>query len=139
MPQHRTSTSVQPGEVRNPWGPAGKPSSEAPATQRDVTMLARKYTKRAVKQLVKIMEDPNETGGARVNAAKEVLSRGWGQSAQTRLDIVANLTDRELESAAREVLARREAEQRRLSEQREKLTLDATFSDERRENVEISQ
>lgn len=124
----RSRTSFQPGQSGNPIGPARVGPLE-PTNQRDVVVLARRHTRRAIKNLVKIMEDPNETGAARVKAAEVILSRGWGQAVQQRMDLVAHLNDKELEIAAREVLQRRSDEAKRLDEQRQKLTLDATFSD----------
>ncbi len=95
----------KPGNNANPNGrPKGVLSP-----QQDVTTQARRYTKSAINTLVRIMRDPNASEAARVRAAETLLARGWGQAPQHRVDIVAQLSDRDLEAAAAQVLEARQA------------------------------
>src|SRR5688500_5417857 len=110
MAYRRNETSFKAGTTPNPFGRKGNPDKvrpEEPREQRDVVVMARRHTKRAIKTLVSIMSDPNENATARVKAAETILSRGWGQAAQQRLDLVAHLNDAQLAEAAAAVIAKR--------------------------------
>lgn len=66
---------------------------------RDLAELCRKYTKRSVGKIVKIMEAEDTPPGVALQAAAELLDRGYGKARQEhihRLD-PAKLTDDELE------------------------------------------
>lgn len=123
----RTKVKNEPAgplHTRNRFGHVDGPP-EAPGTvdvvkvrepskklvQRDVVILARRHTHRAIRTLVQIMSDPNENATARVRAAETLLSRGWGQAVQQRVDLVAQLSNDELAAAASEVIARQQKAQ----------------------------
>jgi hypothetical protein len=73
----------------------------------DLTLLARRHTRRALDVLNKIMEDPTMPAPSRIAAAKELLSRGHGQPV-AKLKIHEDLSDTELEVMAKAILDRRE-------------------------------
>ena len=50
--------------------------------QEEIRSLARSHTKKAVKVLVGIMNQPKAKPAARVSAANAILDRGWGKPAQ---------------------------------------------------------
>jgi hypothetical protein len=63
----------KPGERRG--GRQKGTPNKATASIRDI---AREYTEEAVKALVDVLR--NETGAAKVSAAKEILDRGYGKA-----------------------------------------------------------
>lgn len=73
----------------------------------DLALLARRFTKKAVKTLADIMQDPTAPHNARIAASREILNRGHGQ-APTHVEIVKNLTDDELEQMSQVILERRQ-------------------------------
>jgi hypothetical protein len=68
---------------------------------------ARRFTKSAIKTLVGIMQDTQETGQARISAAKEVLSRGWGQPAPSVNMAKTQMSDDQLGALAKAILDKR--------------------------------
>ena len=90
-----------------PKQPDVLPTDHFVAPQRqDLTVIARKFTKKALKTLLSIMEDPSAPANARILAAKEILSRGHGQ-APARIDLARQLNDEDLERMAHVILQRR--------------------------------
>jgi hypothetical protein len=79
----RRSTSFKPGFSGNP---GGRPKLPATVVARkiisDVKAAARELTPQALGTLQEIMEDKKAPPAARVTAATEILSRGWGRPAQ---------------------------------------------------------
>ena len=74
----------RPGVSGNPIGRRAET-----AETKLVRSLARVHTAEAVESLRAIMLDPNAQAMARVQAAKELLARGWGQPAdEVLLDAV---------------------------------------------------
>lgn len=53
-----------------------------PKTVDDVRSLARKHTKKAIRTLLRIMNDKEASHSARVQAADALLTRGWGRPPQ---------------------------------------------------------
>lgn len=60
-------------------GQSGNPKGRPPLS-RDVKVLAKKYTKRAVQVLVEVMDDRAAPCASRVSAAQTILDRGWGKA-----------------------------------------------------------
>lgn len=69
----RSNRGSKPGERRG--GRVKGVPNKATASIRDI---AREYTTEAVEALVAVLRD--ETGAARVSAAKEILDRGYGKA-----------------------------------------------------------
>lgn len=82
-------------------------SATRPRVLREVEILARIHTKRAIEILVEVMEDREAPHGARVSAANSVLDRGWGRAPQTVVvdDTPQILDDAGLEAKIRERVA----------------------------------
>jgi hypothetical protein len=72
-----SSTSFQRGESGNPGG--------RPKVTADVIALARRHTKKAVRTIAAVMNDPKCDPRARVAAAMALLDRGYGKPAQSDL------------------------------------------------------
>lgn len=79
-----------------------------PRLLREVEALARVHTVEALDVIVQIMRDPDAGKQVRLNAATEVLNRGWGKARQIvrSEDGMGRLSDRELD---REINRRVEA------------------------------
>jgi hypothetical protein len=85
----RRSTSFKPGFSGNPGGRPKRPATVvAHKIIADVKAAARELTPQALGTLQEIMEDKKAPPAARVTAATEILSRGWGRPA-TRLEAEA--------------------------------------------------
>jgi hypothetical protein len=79
----------QRGRSGNPGGrPKRSATVEAHKIIADVKAAARELTPQALGTLQEIMEDKKAPPAARVTAATEILSRGWGRPA-TRLEAEA--------------------------------------------------
>jgi hypothetical protein len=79
----------QRGQSGNPGGrPKRSATVEAHKIIADVKAAARELTPQALGTLQEIMEDKKAPPAARVTAATEILSRGWGRPA-TRLEAEA--------------------------------------------------
>lgn len=93
----------QPGAPAR--GPGGRPKQN-----QNLVLLCRQHTELAVAVLVTVAQDFNETGSARVAAARELLDRGWGKAPQNVVIEgsvnVKKLDDAELDTALRDELAR---------------------------------
>jgi hypothetical protein len=73
----------QRGQSGNPGGrPKRSATVEAHKVIADVKTAARELTPQALGTLQEIMEDKKAPPAARVTAATEILSRGWGRPAQ---------------------------------------------------------
>jgi hypothetical protein len=55
------------------------PGADAVETPLEIASLARMHTKKAVKTLAAIMNEPHAPYSARVAAAEALLDRGWGK------------------------------------------------------------
>ena len=78
--------------------PGGKPRLEA-----GVRELARKYTHKAIRTLINILDDPKANAAARSFAANSLLDRGYGKPTQhieTNVTILDSLSETELRSLA---------------------------------------
>jgi hypothetical protein len=53
---------------------------------KNIQDIAREFSERAMKVLVEIMENENETGAARMQAAEKVIDRGYGKAAITNIN-----------------------------------------------------
>lgn len=95
---HLNHHQIKPGEVRNPSG--------RPKIVREVALLARQYTVKAVRTLAEIMQNKKAHAGARVRAAELLLERGYGKTPQV-LNVVQHMGSEELERAARDILEKR--------------------------------
>jgi hypothetical protein len=79
----RRSTSWKRGVSGNPSGrPKRLATLQAHKIIADVKAAARELTPQALGTLQEIMEDKSAPPAARVTAATEILSRGWGRPAQ---------------------------------------------------------
>jgi hypothetical protein len=79
----RRSTSWKRGQSGNRSGRPKRPATvEARKVIADVKAAARELTPQALGTLQEIMEDKRAPPAARVTAASEILSRGWGRPAQ---------------------------------------------------------
>jgi hypothetical protein len=79
----RRSTSWTKGVSGNPSGRPTRPKTiEAKRIVGDVKAAARELTPQALETLQEIMEDKKAPAAARISAATEILSRGWGRPAQ---------------------------------------------------------
>lgn len=63
-------------------GASGNPKGRPPII-REVQELAKSYTEDAVTTLYEIMTDKRVNGSARVQAATQLLDRGWGRPKQS--------------------------------------------------------
>src|SRR5262245_49847039 len=61
------------------WQPRGGQMAKTPL---EIASLARMHTKKAVKTLAAIMNEPHAPYAARVAAAEALLDRGWGKPKQ---------------------------------------------------------
>jgi hypothetical protein len=87
----RRSTSWKRGQSGNRGGhPKRSATIEAHKIIADVKAAARELTPQALGTLQEIMEDKKAPPAARVTAATEILSRGWGRPA-TRLEAEAEM------------------------------------------------
>ena len=59
-----------------------RPKGSLNKSTKEVKELAGKYTDKAFKILVKIMEDSDSPSASRVAAAKEIFDRAYGKPAQ---------------------------------------------------------
>jgi len=79
----RRSTSWKRGQSGNRSGrPKRAATVEAHKIIADVKAAARELTPQRLERCRKIMEDKKAPPAARVTAATEILSRGWGRPAQ---------------------------------------------------------
>ena len=65
----------------------------------DLKDLARQHTQRALETLVEIMTDGDSPSNARINAAQQLLDRGWGKPTthnEVSVDAYDRMTDEEL-------------------------------------------
>ena len=62
------------------WQPRGSQMAKTPL---EIASLARMHTKKAVKTLAAIMNEPHAPYAARVAAAEALLDRGWGKPRQS--------------------------------------------------------
>src|SRR5262245_22150747 len=62
------------------WQPRGSQMAKTPL---EIASLARMHTKKAVKTLAAIMNEPRAPYAARVAAAEALLDRGWGKPKQS--------------------------------------------------------
>lgn len=78
------------------------------ANARDIVSMARRSCEKALKVLTDIMSDPEADPRARIMAAKEVITRGYGQAPRHVVHtMAAGLAKDELEQAAMIILRRR--------------------------------
>lgn len=63
-------------------GTSGNPKGRPPII-REVQELAREHTPEAIEMLHQIMTDRKQNGSARVQAATQLLDRGWGRPKQS--------------------------------------------------------
>ena len=79
----RRSTSWKRGQSGNRSGRPKRPATvETHKIIADVKAAARELTPQALGTLQEVMEDTKAPPAARVSAATEILSRGWGRPAQ---------------------------------------------------------
>lgn len=65
----------------------------------DLKDLARQHTQRALETLVEVMVDGDAPPNARLNAAQQLLDRGWGKPTshnEVSIDVYDRMTDEEL-------------------------------------------
>jgi len=86
-----TGPRFRPGQSGNRGG--------RPKKNRKETRLARRYTDLAIQTLVEVMQTAIRFPSARVSAASEMLSRGWGKPAE----VVAGEDDGQMEILVRYV------------------------------------
>lgn len=88
--------STPPPGKRFTAGQSGNPGGR-PRLPDDVRSLARSYTREAIMTAAEIMQNPEETGTARMTAVNTLLDRGWGKPAQhLTLDTLGDLSDADL-------------------------------------------
>lgn len=58
-----------------------------------LTELAQQHTADAVKTLVEVMNNKQETGSARIAASNSILDRGWGKPIQGVVNVDPDKTD----------------------------------------------
>jgi hypothetical protein len=92
------------------WQPRGSQMAKTPL---EIASLARMHTKKAVKTLAAIMNEPHAPYAARVAAAEALLDRGWGKPRQSHeaeithryvMEIPALMDNAEWEAEALEAL-----------------------------------
>ena len=79
-----------------------------PKMLREVEVLARIHTVRAVEVLAEVMEDKTAPPGARISAANSILDRGWGRAPQSIVveeGIPEHMSDERLEDYVNERIA----------------------------------
>jgi hypothetical protein len=74
------STEIKGELTHGCWQPRGSQMAKTPL---EIASLARMHTKKAVKTLAAIMNEPHAPYAARVAAAEALLDRGWGKPRQS--------------------------------------------------------
>ena len=74
------STEIKGELTHGCWQPWGIQMAKTPL---EIASLARMHTKKAVKTLSAIMNEPHAPYAARVAAAEALLDRGWGKPRQS--------------------------------------------------------
>jgi HEAT repeat protein len=74
--------------------------AKRPRILREVEALARVHTERALNVIIEIMNDADAGKQVRLNAATEVLNRGWGKARQAIIDegSVRKMSDAEIDA-----------------------------------------
>lgn len=81
-------SNLEPNRKRQKTG--GRKKGSTNKATRDIKALAQKYTPEALQTLVSVMS-ASDSDAARVNAAKEILDRGYGRPSQTHeVELSAN-------------------------------------------------
>ena len=98
MPSEQTQ--FRPGQTGNP---GGRPKG--------VAALARQHADAAIDFLAKLLVDESAASSARVQAAREILDRGYGKPIAMSADVTDNLDDVSVEELREVIHALREAEE----------------------------
>ena len=120
----KRSTSIRPGEVRNPQGKNQYVPGAAAASKKiiaDVKELAKEYTAEALERIVGIMRNDAAPPAAVLGAAIHVLDRGWGKARETVEAAVHGPTLEDLILSAARRRVERDAENEAGTEDGEKL------------------